>query len=342
MEEMEGSIQLTWSQFQTNNAHHFRQVQSSKDFTDVTLVTEDGGTIESHRIVLTAGSQFFQRIFGRMSESLMVMRTHHHPLVYLNGVKSQQLEHLLDFLYCGATSVPQDSVQTFLELASNLGVKGLISEAEERGDRETNLEKEIDNLNENVVLAEKNIKTELNISKDQGGRLKELMSIPGEKLSCAFCNFTVFDRKLMKKHKKFHMQTNPTKTMGKLRSQVWESFTRSEDGSTALCNLCEKTFKCPNGSTSNLATHIENQHSNQDIENKYNKLDLETQHMGSQHNKLDKIKMDRKRSKVWKTFTRTEDGSSASCDLCGKTFNCVSGSTSNLANHLRKKHEMLI
>ena len=63
MSELEGSIQLTWDQFQKNNAGHFKEVQSSKDFTDVTLVTEDGITTESHRIILAAGSQFFQRIF---------------------------------------------------------------------------------------------------------------------------------------------------------------------------------------------------------------------------------------------------------------------------------------
>ena len=45
MEEMGGSIKMTWSQFQANNAHNFLQVQCNKDFTDVTLVTEDGNIV---------------------------------------------------------------------------------------------------------------------------------------------------------------------------------------------------------------------------------------------------------------------------------------------------------
>ena len=127
------------------------------------------------------------------------------------------------------------------------------------------------------------------------------------------------DKKSMKKHMKVHLQTDRKKPTGwgKQRSKVWESFTRSENGSEASCNVCGKVFQCSGGSTSNLANHIE-----------------------SKHNE-DKIRTNKRRSKVWQSFTRAESGESASCDLCGKTFNCVSGTTSNLANHLRKKHDIL-
>ena len=309
MSELEGSIQLTWDQFQKNNAGHFKEVQSSRDFTDVTLVTEDGITTESHRIILTAGSQFFQRIFGGLNEP---MRSHTHPLIYLKGVKSEQLGLLLDFLYCGATSVPQDSVQSFLELASNLGVKGLMSEPEKGDEEDTDGSIEVDNLNENI-------KKEFRISKDPGDQLGELISNQGEELSCNFCDLTSMDKKSMKKHMKVHLQTDRSKPTGwgKQRSKVWESFTRSENGSEASCNVCGKIFQCSGGSTSNLANHIENKHNE------------------------DKIRTNKRRSKVWQSFTRAESGESASCDLCGKTFNCVSGTTSNLANHLRKKHDIL-
>ena len=324
MSELEGSIQLTWSQFQTNNASHFKQVQSSKDFTDVTLVTEDGITTESHRIILAAGSQFFQRIFGGLNEPT---RTHAHPLIYLKGVKSEELVLLLDFLYCGATSVPQDSVQSFLELASNLGVKGLmiepsssvVSEKGDKDDTDRNLEIE-QNIEEDVDMVKKNIKEEFGISKDPGEQLRELISIQGEELVCHLCELESTDRKSMKKHMKVHLQTNLTKPTGwvkQRRSKVWQSFTRSENGLEASCNVCGKIFKCAAGSTSNLANHIENKHNE------------------------DKVRTNKRRSKVWESFTRAENGVSASCDLCGKTFNCVSGTTSNLANHLRKKHDML-
>ena len=320
MAELEGSIQLTWNQFQTNNASHFKQVQASKDFTDVTLVTEDGSTTESHRIILAAGSQFFQRTFEGLNEPLM--RTHPHPLIFLKGVKSDQLDHLLDFLYCGATSVPQDSVQTFLELASHLGVKGLISETsssvlqEERADGSLEMEQEA-NLTEETER--EFIKKEFHPSRDPGGQLKDLISVQGEDLVCNICELVSTDKKSMKKHIKVHLQNDRKKTtgLGKQRSKVWESFTRTENGLEASCNVCGKVFQCPTGSTSNLANHIEKKHNE------------------------DKIRTSKKRSKVWESFTRAETGVSASCDLCGKTFNCVSGTTSNLANHLRKKHDML-
>ena len=145
------------------------------------------------------------------------------------------------------------------------------------------------------------------------------MSIQGEELVCNFCELVSTDKKSMKKHMKVHLQTNCTKTtgLGKQRSKVWESFTRRENGSEASCNICGKIFQCTAGSTSNLANHIENKHNQ------------------------DKVRSNKRRSKVWQSFTRAESGVSASCDLCGKTFNCASGTTSNLANHLRKKHDMM-
>src|ERR1700722_3281298 len=49
-------------------------------------------------------------------------------------------------------------------------------------------------------------------------------------------------------------------------------------------------------------------------------------------------------SHVWTYFTKDQnykENKKASCNLCSKIYTCSGGSTSNLSNHLRKKHNKL-
>ena len=122
------TILLQWSAFQTNCSSSFRNVRFSQEFSDVTLACDDHeDIIEAHRIILTAGSSFFQRILTEKRTS------HPHPMIYLAGVSRTNLEAILDFLYHGQTRVPQDQLMDFLQTAQSLGVRGL----NEKGEKKT-------------------------------------------------------------------------------------------------------------------------------------------------------------------------------------------------------------
>ena len=54
-------ICIQWSDFQENIKNAFGNLRKNNDFTDVTLVCEDG-ELEAHRIILSACSSFFQRV----------------------------------------------------------------------------------------------------------------------------------------------------------------------------------------------------------------------------------------------------------------------------------------
>ena len=64
-----------------------------KDFTDVTLACEDGKQVEAHKVILASSSPFFQ--------SILKKNKHIHPLIYMRGVKSDDLLAIVDFLYSG-------------------------------------------------------------------------------------------------------------------------------------------------------------------------------------------------------------------------------------------------
>ena len=73
----------------------------SNVLTDVTLICDDKVRIEAHKLVLCAGSSFFR-------DFLVYNNANSHPMIFLKGVKQQELQPLVQFLYNGETTVPQE------------------------------------------------------------------------------------------------------------------------------------------------------------------------------------------------------------------------------------------
>ena len=84
---------LQWNDFQATLSQSFRQLRQEKDFFDVTLVSDDEIQIPAHKLVLSACSGFFKSIFKT--------NAHSHPLLYLSGVTSSNLNFILDYIYQG-------------------------------------------------------------------------------------------------------------------------------------------------------------------------------------------------------------------------------------------------
>ena len=59
--------------------------------------------------------------------------SHPHPMVYLRGVSYRDLTSLMDFMYQGEVKVEQRYLQSFLNTAEELKVKGLYDEQEDSG-----------------------------------------------------------------------------------------------------------------------------------------------------------------------------------------------------------------
>ena len=110
----------------TSDTHSAQLLETFSDLlrnnvlTDVTLVCEDRYRVEAHKIVLCAGSSMFRDFFTHNS--------HPHPMLYLKGVKQIHLLPLVQFLYNGQTTIPQDLVNELLDVAKDLSIKGLEEE----------------------------------------------------------------------------------------------------------------------------------------------------------------------------------------------------------------------
>ena len=115
-------LSLGWKDFRDNISSTFGELRAAEDFADVTLVSQDGEQMESHKIVLASSSSFFK--------NLLLKAKHNHPLIVLKGVNSENLSAILDFLYFGETRILQENLETFLALAEDLQLKGLAGSVE--------------------------------------------------------------------------------------------------------------------------------------------------------------------------------------------------------------------
>ena len=108
--------------FDTNIREHFRKLRKDPRLFDVTLATEDGKHIQAHKIILSAGSNFFSDIFLKTNQTDLDM------LIYLKGIHSDKLESILDFIYEGEILITQGTLKIFIETAKELQVKGIEDE----------------------------------------------------------------------------------------------------------------------------------------------------------------------------------------------------------------------
>ena len=106
-----------WNDFKNNTMDALGRLREDKDFSDVTLACEDGQQMEAHKVILAVSSPFFQRLLKKIK--------HPHPLIYMRGIKSEDLMSIIDFLYRGEANVCQDDLDRFLVIAEELQLKGL-------------------------------------------------------------------------------------------------------------------------------------------------------------------------------------------------------------------------
>ena len=114
---MSEKLCLQWNDFKENVNSAFGKLRDDKEFTDVTLVCEDGQQMEAHKVILASSSPFFEKILQKSK--------HPHPLLYLKGFQSKDFASILDFLYFGEANVYQEDLDSFLTIADELKLKGL-------------------------------------------------------------------------------------------------------------------------------------------------------------------------------------------------------------------------
>ena len=126
------------SQFSDDLVKSLFELRSGSDLIDVTLVSGDGTQFGAHKVVLAASSLFFKSILTSFNQT--------HLLFYLRGVSSSVLGQMLEFLYEGKVSLPENEISEFLSFAKEINLNGLQEEfvAERHQDTVVYLPKELE------------------------------------------------------------------------------------------------------------------------------------------------------------------------------------------------------
>ena len=113
---------LQWDDFKDNIQQTFGELRGDADFADVTLVSEDGQQLQTHKLILASSSLVFKDLLENLKNP--------HPLVYMRGIGYENLTSVLDFLYFGEVNILQENLNYFLAVAQELKLKGLVDIAE--------------------------------------------------------------------------------------------------------------------------------------------------------------------------------------------------------------------
>ena len=106
---------LNWHTFTDHLQLMFKDLYEEEKHSDVTLVCDDQTQFKAHKIVLRACSPVFKKIIDNNPSQ--------HPLIYLRGIQSYEMESILQFMYLGEGKFYYERMGEFIKVAKDLEVK---------------------------------------------------------------------------------------------------------------------------------------------------------------------------------------------------------------------------
>lgn len=118
---MSGLVKLNWDNFTETITSSLKTFAEEELLQDVTLLSDDLQEVGAHRLVLCSASPVLREILLRSGGEAR-------PLLFLRGIKHKTLRAILQFLYEGWTSVPQEEVNDVVNVAVDLEIKNFFNE----------------------------------------------------------------------------------------------------------------------------------------------------------------------------------------------------------------------
>ena len=108
---------IGWKTFKDHLQDSTKALFNSQRFTDVTLVSDDMIPIKAHKFILSGASSVIKR--------LLMMNQDAKPILYLKGIKSEDLQAILEFIYLGEASIHSGRLENFMSSAEDLDIEEL-------------------------------------------------------------------------------------------------------------------------------------------------------------------------------------------------------------------------
>merc|ERR1712129_74790 len=192
--------------------------------------------------ILASSSPFFLNLLRK--------NKHPHPLVYMRGLKSEDLVAMLDFLYFGEANVHQEDLDSFLAVAEELQLKGLIGSGTEKEAKESDHNPPPKNKTQKLTwernYSQQEIPTVAPSSfVDKPRSVAKVETSPPLEGTVAVTDYTLAA----------DLQDLDDKI--KSMMEVSENVINAKLGRARICKVCGKE-----GQSANIKTHIEGNHIN--------------------------------------------------------------------------------
>merc|ERR1719186_1866467 len=217
----------------------------SAQFSDVTLVCDDGYYLSAHRNILSASSDFFRAIFQK--------NPHPNNLIVMDNADQNILKSILQFIYTGQAEIWENDLQDFLRFGRKFKLDGLSDDNDVNEKEDEYIEKETvkqelidedftkienemmmihdDALTEKVV-DEKNVTVDASIEASISESVNSIVEKRGE--NCNSSKREVKVKKSEENGKNYKIETNGKKSRREGRPElIDEEYTQIENESLA-------------------------------------------------------------------------------------------------------------
>ena len=310
-------LNLSWEQFSDHLQLMSRELFKADKYSDVTIVCDDQIQFKAHKIILSACSPVFKNIIDNNPSK--------HPLIYLRGIESQEMESILQFMYLGEGKFYQERLGEFLKVGKNLEVAGIsISSADETEDN-TEIIDAKDYSTER--LPKKEIKTKNQEGNIENNLLAEEVTVSSERSSKEEEKYVDSENETdpLRENKAFnkHYKCNQCEYKSTSQHNLLKHKESVHDGVKYQCDQCDhkSTQKV------NLERHIKAKHTNVKIPRPTNvNLSYPCEQCGYEAKSNNNLR---------KHVEAVHDGVKYLCDQCDHK----STQKVNLQRHIQAVHE---
>ena len=216
---------LKWNNFEANVSKSWCHLRNEDYLHDVTVVCDDNKQISAHKLVLSACSEFFKTLFKNYKHQAL--------LICLEGISSNELQCILDYMYNGETNIFQEDLDRFLANARRFKIMGMLQK--EESDTECDIptaseDRDVDfDSYEMKTPMHKNTSWATSLKDDNVSKINRqvdelIETLPDGSYKCTLCGR---ERKESRRDMRYHAETHL-------------------DGFSFDCQLCGKTFRSRN------------------------------------------------------------------------------------------------
>ena len=114
------AFNVKWADFSMNVVNSFKQLRNSDYFIDVTLASDDEKIVSANKVVLAAGSKYF--------ETILKNNPLPQQIICLQGINNEELNQILDYLYYGEVEIDWNKISRFIDISKRFKLHGLWNE----------------------------------------------------------------------------------------------------------------------------------------------------------------------------------------------------------------------